>query len=120
MTFSICRGFSEELTLVFNERYSTVTLFQMLNNPDFVQNCVFPAKLALVIGDPDQLSAGLPVELVVFRETEFMLAFNVIFKFTEEQRLVTISAEGLNGVLHIVAVVFMHLVVSLHDGFLGF
>ena len=65
LTFAICRGFSEELTLVFNERCSTVTLFQMLNNPDFVQNCVFPAKLALVIGDPDQLSAGFPVKLVV-------------------------------------------------------
>ena len=105
---------------VFNERHSTVTHFQMLNNPVFVQNCVFPAKLALVIDDPDQLSAGLPVEFVVLRKAEFMLAFNVIFKLTEEQRLVTITTEGLNGVLHIVAVVFMHSIVSLHCGFLGF
>ena len=92
----------------------------MLNNPVFVQNCVFPAKLALVIGDPDQLSAGLPVEPFVLRETEFMLAFNVIFKLTEEQRLVAFTAEGLNGVLHMVAVVFRHSIVALRSGFLGY
>ena len=93
---------------VFNERHSTVIHFQMLNYLVFVQNCVFPAKLALVIRDLDQLSARLPVKPVVLRETEFMLTFDVIFKLTEEQRLVTFTAEGLNSILHIVAVVFRH------------
>ena len=112
LTFAIGRAFRKELMLVFSKRLSTVALFQVLNNLDSVQNYVSPANVTLVICQPDELSAELSVKPLVFGETEFMLASNVIFQLTEEHCLVTIATEGLNSILHIVAEVFMHLIVS--------
>ena len=104
--------------LVFSKRLSTVALFQVLKNPSFVKNYVFPAKVTLVICQPDQLGAWLSVKPLVFAETELMLASNVIFQLTEKHCLVTIAAEGLNSIAHIVAVVFIHLIVLLLACFL--
>ena len=120
LTFAIGRAFRKELMLVFSKRLSTVALFQVLNNLDSVQNYVSPANVTLVICQPDELSAELSVKPLVFGETEFMLASNVIFQLTEEHCLVTIATEGLNSILHIVAVVFMHLIVSPLACFLHF
>lgn len=66
-----------------------------------------------MIGDLDKLSAWIFVDPVVLGELKFMSAFNVILHLAEVHRLVAFATEGLNGILHIVAVILMQLILFL-------
>ena len=65
-----------------------------------------------MVCQPDQLGAWLSVKPLVFRETKFMLTYNVIFQLTEEHSFVTLATEGLNSIPHVVAEVFIQLIVT--------